>query len=336
MSAATDSISTNGVSSEKLRAEICGYPVDSTLKSSLAGDTDFLGPSYLAIGPGGRGIVLKPLDRDCIIKQGLHPSIKERLGRVRELALAGVANLYGVEREPENAAPNEAWLIWEYVQGKTLTDYAADAGCTQRKLALAARELVLMVESLHRQGIVHGAIRGSNVVVDAHGNVRLTHVSPLLYTDPADDLWGVVNTLQAILHDRKEEKTPLGTIVAGIEAMLSPEDGVAPGSEAVLRILATRLSGIIESRERVGVSPAALVEPEHTPRRRSLFWALVVMTFGIAAAYAGWRIVKFPNDPVPDWIKSGKSWIEERLPDTAPGAKQSSLSPGFYSVACDS
>src|SRR5687767_16037968 len=78
--------------------EICGYPVDSALS---AGGEDGLPPSYFAIGPGGRGVVLKPLEGDCVLKgkATLHPSIKERLSRVRELALAGVANLYGVERD---------------------------------------------------------------------------------------------------------------------------------------------------------------------------------------------------------------------------------------------
>lgn len=304
------------------RMEICGYVVDSILASSQADESDFLGPSFLAIGPGGRGIVLKPLDRDCILKNGLHPSIKERLGRVRELALAGVANLYGVEREPTNAPADEAWLIWEYVQGKTLTDYTADPGCTQRKLALAARELVLMVESLHRQGIVHGAIRGSNVIVDPYGSVRLTHVSPLLYTDPADDLWGVINTLQSILHDRKEEKTPLGTIVSDIEAMMSPEDGVPVGSEAVMRLLATRLSGIIESRERIGFASASAAEPEFKPRRRSLLGGLMVLLLGVAAAYAGWRLVKFPTDPVPDWLKPVAGWVRQAFPASAPASVQ--------------
>src|ERR671912_347757 len=86
--------------------EICGYPVDSALS---AGGEDGLPPSYFAIGPGGRGVVLKPLESDCVLKgKGtLHPSIKERLSRVRELALAGVANLYGVERD-RPAEPNRS------------------------------------------------------------------------------------------------------------------------------------------------------------------------------------------------------------------------------------
>src|SRR3982751_1045875 len=87
---------------------ICGYPVIAGLASSQASESDFLGPSFEAKGPGGRSVVLKPLDRDCLLPSGLHPSIKERLARVRELALGSVANLYGVERESRDAAKNGA------------------------------------------------------------------------------------------------------------------------------------------------------------------------------------------------------------------------------------
>src|SRR5687767_13638500 len=72
-------------------SELCGYPVDSALSPS--------GSTFLAIGPGGRGVVLKKMDDDCLLRGQLHPSIRERLGRVRELAHGGVANLYGVARD---------------------------------------------------------------------------------------------------------------------------------------------------------------------------------------------------------------------------------------------
>src|SRR3954471_3414552 len=122
---------------------ICGYPIIAGLASSQANESDFLGPGFQAKGPGGRSVVLKPLDRDCLLPSGLHPSIKERLSRVRELALGSVANLYGVERESRDpakngAASNQAWLIWEYVRGQTLEAFAADPTCTERRLAVVA------------------------------------------------------------------------------------------------------------------------------------------------------------------------------------------------------
>jgi hypothetical protein len=74
------------------RSEIGGYDVLSTLCA---------GKSWLAVaggagGAGGRSVVLKALDQDCLWKGQLHPNVKDRLGRVRELAHSGVANLYGV------------------------------------------------------------------------------------------------------------------------------------------------------------------------------------------------------------------------------------------------
>jgi hypothetical protein len=312
--------------------EICGYPVDSALS---AGGDDGLPPSYFAIGPGGRGVVLKPLESDCVLKgKGtLHPSIKERLSRVRELALAGVANLYGVERDrPEggndNSNPNgngsaaargastahvpgQAWLIWEYVPGQTFDDYAAAPGRTPREVVVAARELVLTVESLHLQGIVHGAIKCGNVIVAPGGSVRLTHVSPLLYTDPADDTRGVLELLLRTVRRRKEERTALGRLLSeAAGALASPGTVVHPSqtdpdAHAALRQLGARLAGLIEAR---GQSPQ---EPdgrearraESGPRRRALLGAAVLLIAGAAAAYGVWHAIGRPQIPMPRAIQ---------------------------------
>src|SRR5687767_7181716 len=88
--------------------ELCGYAVVETLAE---------GATYLAIGPGGRGVALKRLDPDCLHNDLLHPDVRDRLSRVRELAHAGVANLIGVGKDAGSAA---SWLIWEYVEGKPL------------------------------------------------------------------------------------------------------------------------------------------------------------------------------------------------------------------------
>lgn len=306
--AALETASAPSLPALPLSAEICGYPIDSVLNSSQSDEADFMGPSYLAIGPGGRGIVLKPLETDCLLKNRLHPSIKERLSRVRELALAGVANLYGVERDAAGggeSSPPGAWLIWEYVQGRSLDGYSADAGCAPRKLALVARELVLTVESLHRQGIVHGAIRATNIIVDAHGAVRLTHVSPLLYSDPGDDVWGILHTLLEIVRLRGEEKTPLGRVLSDVDASLSA-DGPAPASEAVLRLLATRLAGVIDARDRVELMPTAAAEPDAAPRRRSLFAAFAALVLGAGIAFGVWKLINEPDLPLAKWLQSLK------------------------------
>src|SRR5688572_11634240 len=74
--------------------EICGYRLLRVFPNYKA---------CLADAGNGRKVVLKVLEADCLLKGQLHPSIKERLARVRELAHLQVSNLHGVEREGDTA-----------------------------------------------------------------------------------------------------------------------------------------------------------------------------------------------------------------------------------------
>ena len=56
---------------DQARTEICGYPVDSSLSDKGC---------YLAIGPGGRGVVVKRMEDNCLLKGQLHPAVRDRLG----------------------------------------------------------------------------------------------------------------------------------------------------------------------------------------------------------------------------------------------------------------
>jgi len=142
---------------------------------------------------GSRRVVLKRLDDDCLLDGQLHPSIRERLERVRELPLRGVANLLGVERGADDAVTH---LVWEYVPGTPLEDVDGDEA-TWRRLC---REVILAVQALHAAGIVHGAIHARNVIVDsATGEVRLTHVSPLLYNDADQDEADTIRMLRDLV-----------------------------------------------------------------------------------------------------------------------------------------
>src|SRR5665213_3369430 len=242
---------------------VCGCPVDRVLTADQ---------SWLAIGPAGRGVVVKRIDRDCLLHGQLHPHVRDRLGRVRELAHPGVANLFGVEREGA-----EAYLIWEFVEGVSFDEYAATPGRTPADLAAVARELVLAVDLLHVQGIVHGALIPSNVFISPGGVVRLTHISPLLYTDKAVDVESVLNILEAAAESRGAEGRDLAAVV-----------GDARQARVGLRQLATRLGALLGPRD-AKTPGAAQAQPGGLERRRALLAALFVAIQGLAIAAGVWR-----------------------------------------------
>jgi hypothetical protein len=267
--------------------ELCGYPVDGPLSDTSA--------CYLAIGPGGRGVVLRKMPAECVVEGQLHPLIKERLTRVREIAHAGIANLHGVGRESDGSA----WMIWEYVEGRTFTEYAALPQRTPRELAAIGRELVLTVETLHMQGVVHGALSGTNVFVTPYNTVRLTHVSPLLFTDPAADADAVIELLQTTVEAKggRKAKWPLAKLL----------DEAAEESWP-LRTLAARLAAMIESRGGASGSfksdMAVSMDDERKPYRRSILGAFVVLLLGFAAAFGVWFYVGQPGRPkLEQWIE---------------------------------
>lgn len=143
--------------------------------------------TFLAVDSDGRQAILKMVDDDCLLRGKLHPDIHDRLARIRELADTSVANLYGVERDG-----SRVYAVWEYLQGKSF-DQRVDEMQSPSELISLARDLSLAVESMHALGITHGQIHSGNVIIDPHNRIRLTHVSPLLYDNPASDLHDVAN-----------------------------------------------------------------------------------------------------------------------------------------------
>jgi serine/threonine protein kinase len=254
-------------------AELCGYAVASTLSENK---------SYLSIGPGGRGLVLKKLDEECLVRSLLHPNIRERLCRVRELPHGGIANLHGVGRDHD-----AAYLIWEYVEGVPFDQYATAPARSPRELAIAARELALATASLHLLGIVHGDLVAGNIFVLPSGAIRLTHVSPLLYSDTAVDADSVLALLSYVIEKRSELETPLGRMIASAQA-----------GKMNLRDLGAQLAALIESRETDSLAPSP-EETAHLPRRRAFLGAAAVALVGIAITGSIWFAVHWKGASLP-------------------------------------
>lgn len=258
-------------------ARIGDYPVVRVLRE---------GETFLATGSGGRRVVLKRLPDDCLYEGGLHVSIKERLERIREVPHAGVANLYGVERDGDFV-----FAVWEYIDGTPLSEYltTSNARGQMPDFVAAGRELVLSVEGLAKVGLVHGAIHGRNVFWTRDG-IRLTHLSPLLWTDPAADADAVVTLLLDCLNRRY---TPADLPVHKLLTRAAEE-----GCE-----LAT-LGPLLACPPDSPLSPQSM-GPKRGPRKhiraRAVLAALIAVLIGVTIT--GGILIYFERIPTGWWIE---------------------------------
>ena len=228
----------------------------------------------LAMDEAGRRVVLKILDQDCLLKGKLHPNVRDRLARVRELALASVANLHGVE-----LVGGKAYLVWEFVEGKTFEEYARQCA-SAADLARMSREVVLAVQSMHAMGIVHGAIHGRNIIIDVAGKVRLIHVSPLLYDDPAGDAHNLIHCIRQAARNREWENLDLDDALVAAEGMDQP-----------LRQLSHRLAaGKSVAMEADSGSDGRL-------RKRLMIGAVLVSVGGVAGSVLLWWMLRRSAPP---------------------------------------
>jgi serine/threonine protein kinase len=232
--------------------------------------------TYLALAPGDRQVIVKIMTDDCLLRGQLHPSIRDRLARVRELAHRNVANLFGVER-----AAGKVFAVWEYIPGKPVNEHISSLHSPTALTALS-REIILTVEALHALGIVHGRLRAGNVIVDDLSQIRLTHISPLLYDDPSNDLRDLIALIREFFTQRGWADLP--AIAALPEAK----------SLAQLRM---KLTSAAEPKA------SAILHPkrDRSPRRRALLAALIAAVAGVviaAAVMQGVRKVSL-GKPVP-------------------------------------
>jgi hypothetical protein len=230
------------------------------------------GSSLLVQDAHGHRLVLKRLSGDCMMADQLHPNIRQRLARVRELADLRVASLRGVER-----IDGQAFLVWEYIDGEPLADRTGEVSPS------LLRDIALSVESLHAHGLVHGAIHARNVILTPHGRLRLTHVSPLLYDDPRDDAVATIEMFHELVRDHAWNHA--------LHELLR----CASEQHQPLTWLRNRLSSTSSGESRLSASADGVAQPNSAPEdraiRRSLHLvagALVVAAITFSCAFVWW------------------------------------------------
>jgi serine/threonine protein kinase len=186
------------------------------------------------LGSGGMSVVYKgldtALDREVAVKV-LHPHLagkdesRKRLAReAKAVAKLHHPNILEVF-DFAGAEASEAYIVTEYIRGKTLRQYAADQHFEPPEIAaMVIHELAAALAHAHEAGIIHRDLKPENVMVRQDGVLKLMD-------------FGIAKII-----DRDDRMTMTGALV-GSPAHMAPEiiEGEEAGPEADVFSLGTML-----------------------------------------------------------------------------------------------
>jgi serine/threonine protein kinase len=186
------------------------------------------------LGQGGMSIVYKgldtALDREVAVKV-LHPHLATKLESRKRLEreAKAVARLHHPNIlevfDYAGADASEAYIVTEYIRGKTLKQFIAEEALAPPEIAaMVMHEVASALAHAHELGVIHRDLKPENVMVREDGLVKLTD-------------FGIAKLL-----DREDKMTMTGALV-GSPAHMAPEiiEGEEAGPEADVFSLGTML-----------------------------------------------------------------------------------------------
>lgn len=133
------------------------------------------------VGVGSFGSVWKAhdseLDRDVAIKIPRHGAMtadeQEKFFRearaAAQLRHPNIVTVYEVGRDGEHV-----YIVSDFVQGITLSDWLVDQRLTGREAAQLCSKIAEALEHAHAQGVVHRDLKPANILIDSEGEPHLT------------------------------------------------------------------------------------------------------------------------------------------------------------------
>jgi serine/threonine protein kinase len=87
---------------------------------------------------------------------------------VSQLNHPHIAAIYDLGEED-----GRAYIVMEYVEGLALADLIPEGGMPGEKLKRYAAQISGALAFAHQQGVIHGDLKGSNIIVTSEGNIKL-------------------------------------------------------------------------------------------------------------------------------------------------------------------
>ena len=134
------------------------------------------------IGRGGMGVVYKArqtsLDRVVAIKMILGSRFaapeQRRRFHVEARSAARLTHPNVVKIFDAGELRGQPYFAMEYIEGRDLEELIEEGGLDMQSIARLVGRLAAALHYLHDQGIIHRDVKPSNVLIDEHGQPRLT------------------------------------------------------------------------------------------------------------------------------------------------------------------
>src|SRR5579871_3690901 len=142
------------------------------------------------IGAGDRGTVYEARDEKLgldVALRVLPPGHDQEAGLLdsRRVAHPNVCRVFDVQR-----SETMSYVTMELVRGKRLKDLLNSERLSLRKALRIWRQICLAVEAAHQEGVAHGYLRSSKVMVEPSGRVKVMDFGVVHGADDSDATTG--------------------------------------------------------------------------------------------------------------------------------------------------
>jgi serine/threonine protein kinase len=153
------------MSSEILGLRVGSYTIESELGTGTATST------YMASDERGKRCVIRRLNDEVIASS---PESVDIYLRASELESRIRMRKHLAKVVSQRRSPEGVFLVREFVEGRSLLDYASSGDLYSLERKRVALDLCDAVRALASAGIVHGGIHPGNIVIQPDGRARIT------------------------------------------------------------------------------------------------------------------------------------------------------------------